>query len=84
MEIKKLQKEEIDKLLIFRQTENYIVQTLGEIELKQILSNQQKDSIKESLVVLQKEQNEFATKLQENYGNGNINIETGEFTPTQS
>jgi len=80
----KLTQEEIDKLIGFRQTEGTLIQMMGEIELKSLLIQQQKDVLKESFLSFQKEQQEFATKLQEIYGDGSINIDSGEFTPVQS
>ena len=79
METKKLLQEEIDKLNKFRQEENYLIQNLGNLEIKIILINKQKDILKDETISLQKEQNEYAKQLQEKYGEGSINIETGEF-----
>ena len=82
MEVKKLSQEEIDKLNKFRQTENYLVQNLGDLEIKIILINQQKENLKSQTISLQQEQNEYAKQLQEKYGEGSINIETGDFIPS--
>lgn len=84
LEKKKLLPEEIDKLNNSRQTEISIIHNIGEVELKLILLNQQKDSLKEEFNNLQKQQQQIAIELQEKYGEGNVNIETGEFTPIQS
>lgn len=81
MEVKKMLQEEIDKLNEFRQKEGYLIQSLGDLEIKLILINQQKENLKTQTLSLQQEQNEYAKKLQEKYGDGNINIETGEFIP---
>ena len=82
MEVKKMLQEEIDKLNEFRQKEGYLIQNLGEIEIKIILMNQQKENLKTQTLYLQQEQNEYAKLLQEKYGEGSINIETGEFIPS--
>ena len=81
MEVKKMLQEEIDKLNEFRQKEGYLIQSLGDLEIKLILISQQKENLKTQTLSLQQEQNEYAKKLQEKYGDGNINIETGEFIP---
>lgn len=82
MEVKKLSQEELNKLNEFRQTEGYLVQNLGDLEIKLILINQQKENLKNQTLLLQQEQNEYAKQLQEKYGEGSINIETGEFIPS--
>ena len=43
MEVKKMLQEELDKLNKFRQTEGYLIQSLGDLEIKLILINQQKE-----------------------------------------
>lgn len=82
MEVKKLSQEELNKLNEFRQVEGYLVQNLGDLEIKLILINQQKENLKLQTLSLQQEQNEYAKQLQEKYGEGSINIETGEFIPS--
>lgn len=82
MEVKKMLQEELDKLNGFRQTEGYLIQSLGDLEIKLILIDYQKENLKLQTLSLQQEQNEYAKQLQEKYGEGSINIETGEFIPS--
>lgn len=76
---KKLTPEEISKIQDFQNQESKIIQLLGELSVKKILLNKQEDIVKEEIFNLQKEQEEFSKNLNETYGNGNINLETGEF-----
>ena len=82
MEVKKMLQADLDKVNECRHTDGYLIQNLGEIEIKIILMNHQKESLKTQTLSLQQEQNEYAKLLQEKYGEGSINIETGEFIPS--
>lgn len=83
MESKKLTAEELNELKEIQMTQEGIISSLGQIETqKQILKNK-KDNILNQFSTLQEKQSEVAKNLQEKYGDGNINIETGEFTPNK-
>ena len=47
------------------------------------LSEGQRSSILDGLADLQEKSNKTAKELQDKYGEGNINLETGEFTLTK-
>jgi hypothetical protein len=40
----------------------------------------QKDNLRQEIIKLQTKSQKFGDDLQQKYGDGNINIETGEFT----
>ena len=83
MESKKLTAEELNELKEIQMTQEGIISSLGQIETqKQILKNK-KDNILNQFSTLQEKQSEVAKNLQEKYGDGNINLETGEFTPNK-
>jgi len=76
----KLTQEEIKQLQESSEKESIILQNLGYLE---IMFEQQKISIKNEYISVKSQQDQFAKILQEKYGEGHINLETGEFTPVQ-
>lgn len=60
------------------QENDYMVQ-LGQIEYQIQSLKLQKNTIGESLKQFDQRKTKFAQQLQDNYGEGSINIETGEF-----
>lgn len=76
----KLTEQEIQTLKDYQLKINNLMLSLGEIELQvsnlDLLKKQQLSSYEE----LKKNQNDTAKILQLKYGDGNINLETGEFT----
>ena len=76
-EIIKLQEEELQQL---KETQNQITQfvyNLGQFEV-------QKTTVLTQLEQVQEKQNKFARELNKKYGEGNINLETGELTLVKS
>ena len=87
-EIKKLTEEEITKIKEMQTQYNKTVFDLGNVEaqLNEIATHRinmetEKSGILSDLNTLLKHEKELLTSLQEKYGVGNINIETGEITP---
>ena len=75
-----LKKEEIDTIKNIQQTELDLVDQLGHVEYQIQTLNLQKDNLKQEVINLQTKSQEFGETLRQKYGDGNINIETGEFT----
>jgi len=69
----KLSKEELQKWQELQSEGNQLIFSLGQLET-------QKMSIFSQIEKIQKERDILGAELQEKYGDGNINIETGEFT----
>jgi hypothetical protein len=70
-EVKKLTEAELSAVKVIKQEYNELVMAFGEVEVqKQRLIEVQKD--------LANREGELAKQLQEKYGQGSINIETGE------
>lgn len=69
----KLSKEELQKLQELQSEGNQLIFSLGQLETQKI-------SIFSQIEKIQKERDILGAELQEKYGDGNINIETGEFT----
>ena len=75
-----LKKEELDTIKEIQQTELNLVDQLGSIEYQIQTLQLQKDNLRQEIIKLQTKSQKFGDDLQQKYGDGNINIETGEFT----
>jgi chromosome segregation ATPase len=87
-EAKKLTEEEIAQIKELQQQYNKFVFELGSIEaqLADINNNKatmetEKSNVLGDIKTLTVKEKELLTTLQDKYGMGNINIETGEITP---
>lgn len=81
MEKKVLTQEEIQSLKSFKEEQIDVVALLGNIEYQIQLLNIQKQKLKEEIQKQIETQNSYAKQLQQKYGDGNIDIEKGEFIP---
>jgi hypothetical protein len=79
-EIIKLTQEEIDTLKSIQEANNNLMVNFGQLEMTFQSLQLQKENLVGTLASLKNKETEIGTQLQEKYGNGNINIETGEFT----
>lgn len=75
----KLSKEEINKLDESRTEENKILVEAGRIALNKILFQEREDQNVEEYKKFRSKQNELAQSLQNKYGEGTINVDSGEF-----
>ena len=82
-EIIKLSEEELKTLRGYQQTQNQITFDLGNVDIQKAILEGQRSSILDGLANLQEKSNKTAKELQDKYGEGNINLETGEFTLTK-
>tara|TARA_R110001606_G_scaffold397470_1_gene573972 strand:- start:2523 stop:2777 length:255 start_codon:yes stop_codon:yes gene_type:complete len=71
--MKRLSQEELKKLQDFQQQGNSIIYSLGELTL-------QKESLVEQYKLLSSEQSELGNSLSKKYGDGKIDLNTGEIT----
>ena len=83
MENKKLSTEEVATLKSYQDTTNEIVGGLGQIKLNIELLEQKEDELLERFRTLQKSQSATAVELTKKYGDGNLDIEQGEFIPAK-
>ena len=81
MEKKVLSEEELQKLKEFQTREENLIVAFGQIAYQQETLDKQQDKAIEEKEKFEKERSEFATSLTTKYGNGTINIDTGEITP---
>jgi len=84
----KLTQEEIDQIKNLQQFYNQTVLELGKNEAQYISLNKQMNKVideKEKLIkdleTLENKETQLSQELQTKYGQGNINIETGEIIP---
>ena len=77
-----LTEEEKKEVLDIQNLENDYMIKLGQIEYQIQTLNLQKNTISQNLSEFEDRKNKFAKELQGKYGEGSINIETGEFTKT--
>jgi hypothetical protein len=87
-EVKKLTEEEIEQIKGLQQLYNKYIFELGSVESQlndiaahRITMETEKNGILSDIKTLTEKEKELLTSLQEKYGTGNINIETGEITP---
>lgn len=88
-EIKKITTEELERLKELRVKYDSVSYTLGQLRIEQELLNDQVVRLKEvetQLITdyrnLQADEKTIADEISNKYGQGQINIETGEFTPS--
>jgi len=81
MENKVLTQEEIQSLKNIQTNQSNLVQALGTIEYRIQLLELDKQNLKSQLQKQIEDETTIAKELQEKYGDGNINLEKGEFIP---
>jgi chromosome segregation ATPase len=87
-ETKKLTAEELQTIQELQKQYNQFVFELGSIEAQlqglhhqKSLLEKEKDGVMSDIKTLGEKERELVTTLQEKYGTGNINPQTGEITP---
>mgnify|MGYP003134282167 FL=1 len=83
MEKKVLKEEEIAYLKDLKKQYRDLTEAIGIVEMQYISLELKKEQLKEQLKSLQQEEIELAKKLEKDYGNGEISLETGEFLPSK-
>jgi hypothetical protein len=81
MENKVLTQEEIQSLKAIQTNQSNLVQALGTVEYRIQLLELDKQALKAQLQKQVEEETKVAKELQEKYGDGNIDLEKGEFIP---
>jgi stress response protein YsnF len=79
MEIIKLTQDEINTLSSFQKQNEELIINFGQIEMSIQNLEIQKERLKQELTNLKNLEFQIGKDLQNKYGDGNINIETGEF-----
>jgi len=76
----KLEEKELEVLREYQNKQNNITFELGNVDIQKAILEGQRSQILEGLATLQEESNKTGKELQEKYGDGNIDLKTGEFT----
>jgi hypothetical protein len=80
MEKKVLTQEELDSLRSLRDQQSNILAGLGSIEYRITLLENNKAALKAQIAELEQANNTLGAQLTEKYGNGSLDLETGEIT----
>jgi len=83
MATKKLTRKELDTLKEIQQKNNAVVAELGNLEVTKLQLEARKAEIIKFYNDLKEEEAEFGKSLSDKYGVGTIDIDKGEFTPTE-
>ena len=75
-----LTKEEIEKLKVIQNNEANLITQFGQLEYQIQSLNLQKENLKNNITKLQTESSNFGKELQDKYGEGTIDVTTGEYT----
>jgi hypothetical protein len=79
MEKKVLSQEELNSLATLQQQQDNFVVQLGQVEYQIGTLEKQKNIIKQNIESFEKKQVEVGDQLKQKYGEGTINLESGEF-----
>jgi hypothetical protein len=80
METKVLTQEELTQLKNLQTRQNNLLMDLGSIEYRMSLLEQTKNDLKSQVLEVERLNNELGAQLTQKYGNGTLNLETGEIT----
>jgi len=75
-----LTKEEVEKLKDLQTQEVNLINQLGQLEYQVQTLSLQKENLKQQISILQKESTVIGKQLQDKYGEGTIDVSSGEFT----
>lgn len=81
METKVLTQEEIQSLKTLQENQSSLVAALGDLEYQITILESRKQFLKNEIAIQIESEIKIGKELQEKYGEGNINLEKGEFTP---
>ena len=71
--------EETKKLKVIQDNEANLITQFGQLEYQIQSLNLQKENLKNNITKLQTESSNFGKELQDKYGEGTIDVTTGEF-----
>ena len=80
MEKKVLTQEELTQLRNLQSRQNDILVSLGSIEYRITLLEQNKEILKAQVLEIEKLNSDLGAELTQKYGSGNLDLETGEIT----
>ena len=77
----KLTTEELQRISELQQSQTALASELGQIEIIKLNLHQRREAAEKFLEELREKETEIAKELNEKYGSGSINLQTGEFEP---
>ena len=86
MAVKQAQKfteEELNSLKIIQAKSQNATLKFGQLYLNKLRLEEQETLLKNHVKEIEQEESQIAQQLSDKYGKGSIDIETGEFTPTE-
>jgi hypothetical protein len=83
MENTKLSQEELQTIQQLQEKNRTIIMEFGEIELIKLNLERRTDNAKQFLENLREEESAFGKLLSEKYGDGTVDLTTGEFVPAE-
>ena len=81
--VQKFTKEELESLTLLQSKSQNTTLQFGHLYQSKIRLEEQEVLLKNYVKDLEKEEAKIAKDLSDKYGKGSINIDTGEFTPTE-
>ena len=88
-ENKKFTQDELAKIVELRESNSQKISEFGQVELEILLTNQRMDALQDAKAKLQDEyvglqdkEKELVKELNDKYGSGTVDLESGEFIPT--
>ena len=76
-----LSQEELNNLKQVRESFDNLTTVMGSLETQITLIKLEKEEVVEQIKLLKQQEIQLGTELKEKYGDGNISLENGEFTP---
>ena len=73
--------EELQEIKELQNLYNTVVYQAGQFHLEEISLDKKRDQVEANLEEVKRREQEIISKLNTQYGQGSINLETGEFTP---
>tara|TARA_B100001113_G_C21033164_1_gene588897 strand:+ start:69 stop:308 length:240 start_codon:yes stop_codon:yes gene_type:complete len=77
----KLQQEDLKKLDLLKDNKDTFLKELGQIKYNEILLDERNDKALDIFEKLKQQEKSIIKELEEKYGRGSVNVDTGEFTP---
>ena len=89
-ENKKFIKEELDQIKELREKNSSLIQQFGQLKVERLVTNQRLEKLSEAeenlhseYTDLQQQEKDLVKKLNEKYGAGTVDIDSGEFIPAK-
>ena len=80
----KIKDEQLQKINEFKQRYNEIVFLLGDVEIRKKELEFEHNSLLNDFGKIREEEQKLLEEIQKEYGDGNLDVNTGEFTPKSS